>query len=106
MVRHHEKLFTGDRNAAVETARGIAHKAPGPGTLEMPDRAPAAGVQRVALVSAGDVHDTFDHHRGCLQSLGAEYGKEPRGRQPRHIVFVDLIERAVTVPAPVTIICE
>ena len=87
VVGHHEDAIAGDRRAAVRAAAAHALRAR---PLVVPDPPPAAGVERVALVRRGHVHDAVDDDRRALQPAGVGNGEHPSRRQPRHVVLVDL----------------
>ena len=82
VIGDHEHAIAGDGDAAVGAAGGVADQALGSRPLVVPDLAAAAGVERVALVGAGDVHHALDDDRRHLQARRVGQAEDPLGRQP------------------------
>ena len=70
----------------------------------MPDLAAAAGIERVHLVRARDVHDAVDHDRRRFDVPDVRNREHPAGRQPRDVALVDLRQRGVAVAAGIAVI--
>ena len=104
IVGDHEQAVAGSGCAAIDAAGGVADQILGSGTLVVPDLASGAGVQRVALIGAGHVHDSVDDDGGYLQAGGAEQREDPLGRKAGDVGLVDLIQRAVTVAADLAVV--
>ena len=72
--------------------------------LVVPDAAAAAGVERVALVRRGHVHDAVDDDRRDLQVAGVRDAEQPRRRQPADGRLLDLRQRRVAVAAGIAVV--
>ena len=57
----HEYPLSRHGDSAVDAA--VSDEPSGAGTLIVPDLAASAGIQRVTLVRAADIHDALDDHR-------------------------------------------
>ena len=101
MVGDHEHAIAGDTDAAVRSAGRQAGRAR---ALVAPDPAAAAGVEGVALVRRGDVHDAVDDHRRDLQVAGLGHAEQPRRRQRADVRLVDLRQRRIAVPARIAVV--
>ena len=99
VVGHHEQAIARDGHAAVDAARGVADEPPRARPLEPPDLAAVAGVERVALVRAGDVHDAVDDDRRDFEARRTRDGVDPLRRETRDIALGDFGERRVAVAA-------
>ena len=104
VIGDHEDAVAGNRHAAVDAARCVADQALRARAAVLPDPTSVAGVERIALVGGGDVHDPAHHDRGHLQARGARQGEDPTGSQPRDVALVDLVERAVAVAAELAVV--
>ena len=104
VVGDHEDAIAVHRHAAVDAGGGVAGQALRARPLIVPDAAPGPGVQGVALVGAGHVHDAVDDDRRHLQARRARQREDPRRRQPRDGAAIDLVGRAVAIAARVAVI--
>ena len=91
-------------DAAIDAAGGIAGEAAGARALEMPDLAARAGVERVAFVGAGDVHDAIDDDRRHLKAAGVRQVEHPAGAELLDVLLRDLGEFGVAVAADIAVI--
>ncbi len=104
VVGDHEHAVARHRHPAVHAAAGVGDQALGAATLVVPDPTPVTGIQGVALVGAGDVHDAVHHHRRHLQAGGLRQGEGPAGSQARHVAPVDLLEGRVAIATILAVI--
>ena len=96
----HEHAIAGDGNPtvdAVEHARRLR-------MLVTPDLAPGAGIERVALVERGHIHDAAHDCWGDLRAGGARDREHPLRCQVRHVRLVDRGECGVAVPPGIAVI--
>ena len=70
VVGDHEHAVAGDGDAAVDAAGGVAGQALRARAPVVPDPPSGAGVERIALVGGGHVHDAVHHHRRHFQPRG------------------------------------
>ena len=104
VVGDHEHAVAGDGDAAVDAAGRVADQALGARTLVVPDLAAAAGIERVALVGAGDIHHAVHDHRRHLQARGVAEAEDPLGHECAHIARRDLRQRAVAAAAGLAVV--
>src|SRR5205823_8288339 len=90
--------------AAVDAAGRVADEPLRPRPLVVPDFTAGAGIERVALVGAGDVHDAAGNDRRDLQARSARDAEDPLGNDPSRVARVDLRERTITAAAGLPVV--
>ena len=90
VIGFEENAVAGQGYPAVGAAGRIAGHPSGAGTLVVPDLAAGAGIQRVALVGAGDIHDAGHHDGSHLEPPGVGKCEHPLGNKVRDIRLGDL----------------
>src|ERR1700679_1600927 len=104
VVGRQENAVSGGSYAAISAARGVAGQAARARTLVMPNLLAGTGVERIAFVRAGDIHDAVDHHRSHLQAPRVRKTEDPRGAQASHVVPIDLSKYGVTISARIAVV--
>ena len=97
IVGDDEEAAARDRRAAIDAGRRVAGEPFRSRTLEVPDAPARAGIERVAFVHGGDIHDAVDDDRRDLEPGGVGKREDPGGRKTRDRGAVDLIDRRVAV---------
>ena len=100
VVGFHEDAIARDPHAAVH----VVDHGGGLRPLVVPDLAAAPGVERVALVGIGDIHDPADDDRRDLRAAHAGNREDPFRAEPHDGALVDLRRRRVTVPARIAVV--
>ena len=105
VVRDHEHAVAEGRNASIDPAGRVTGQPRRARAAVMPDPTAAAGIERERFVDRRDVHDAVDDDRRRLQRTRSSLNREhPFRREALDRLRVDLIERAESIPAQVSMV--
>ena len=77
IVGHNKEPVAGPSDATIDAGCPSARDPFGARPFEVPQHAAIAGIERIALIAAGYVHNAFDHQRRHLQKGSARKGEGP-----------------------------
>src|SRR3954452_6466426 len=103
IVGHEEDSVTEYGHTAVRAFRRISSRFGRACTFVMPDGSSRSRVKSEYLIGSGDVHHSVDHYRRDFQGLMV-YRENPLELETANVRCVDLIQRAVAIPADVSVI--
>ena len=97
----HEDAVAGDHGSPVHAGGDHADRfAP----LVMPDLPSRAGVERIAIIAAGDVHDAVGYHGGHFETCRAGKIEDPFWSETGDILRRDLRKRCESIAAAIAVV--
>src|SRR3954451_834802 len=103
-IGDHENSIALPGRTPIDAHRAATHDPFRQGPLKVPQDAPIACIERIALITPRYVHDAFNNERCHLEKGSAGKSESPFRNQTRHIGFVDLSNFGVTVALEIAII--